>query len=329
MPPDSRRLTIHKKGTLSNKHRVSLIIISSLIIQATLPSLVPFLTHQLPAQPMRTSSLSGSEYIQEVMKCQNPKRIQEVLRMKLEVFQFLCAELKSKGGLAPSRYVSIEEQVAMFLYAIAHSDTNREVQERFQHSGETVSRHFHRVLQALNRLVPYYIKLPENQIPTTISSNPKFYPFFSDCIGALDGTHIAAKVPAYQAAAYRNRKGFLSQNVLACCEFDDLLFTYVLAGWEGSAHDGAVLGAAFDSGFEVPKEKYYLGDAGFGLAPYCLTPYRGVRYHLREWGKGNERYQNHILLHETELIIVLKMPKNFSIYVTLLYGMQLKGFLEF
>ena len=29
------------------------------------------------------------------------------------------------------------------------------------------------------------------------------------------------------------------------------------------------------------------------------------------------------------IIIVLKMQKNFSIYVTLLYGMQLKGFLEF
>ena len=90
MPPDSRRMTIHKRGTLNNKHRVSLIIVSGLIMQATLLSLVPFLSYQLPALPMRTSSLSGSEYIQEV------------LRMKLEVFQFLCAELKCKGGLAPS-----------------------------------------------------------------------------------------------------------------------------------------------------------------------------------------------------------------------------------
>ena len=61
----------------------------------------------------------------------------------------------------------------MFLCALAHSNTNREIQERFQHSGETVSRHFHSVLQALNRLVPHYINLPnENQIPETIASNP-------------------------------------------------------------------------------------------------------------------------------------------------------------
>ena len=207
--------------------------------------------------------------------------------MKLHVFQFLCVELKIKGGLRHSKHVDVEEQVAMFLHAIAHSRSNREVQERFQHSGETVSRHFHSVLQALNRLVPHYIKPPNHsELATSISSNPKFYPFFGDCIGALDGTYIAAKVPAEDAAPFRNRKGYLLQNVLACCDFDQLIFTYVLAGWEGSAHDGAVLEAAFDTEFRVPKGKYYLGDAGYGLAPYCLTPYRGVRYHLREWGKG-------------------------------------------
>ena len=28
--------------------------------------------------------------------------------------------------------------------------------------------------------------------------------------------------------------------------------------------------------------KYYLGDAGYSLTPYCLTPYRGIRYHLKD-----------------------------------------------
>ena len=38
----------------------------------------------------------------------------------------------------------------------------------------------------------------------------------------------------------RNRKGVISQNVLAACNFD-LEFIYVLSGWEGSAHDSKVL----------------------------------------------------------------------------------------
>ncbi|KAL0424427.1 UNVERIFIED_CONTAM: hypothetical protein Sradi_0977500, partial [Sesamum radiatum] len=35
---------------------------------------------------------------------------------------------------------------------------------------------------------------------------------------------------------YRSRKGRLAQNVLAICDFD-MNFTYVYAGWEGSAAD--------------------------------------------------------------------------------------------
>jgi len=31
--------------------------------------------------------------------------------------------------------------------------------------------------------------------------------------------------------------------------------------------------------------KYYLGDAGFMLKPQILTPYCGVRYHLKEYSR--------------------------------------------
>ena len=35
--------------------------------------------------------------------------------------------------------------------------------------------------------------------------------------------------------------------------------------------------------------KFYLADAGYALSRLTLTPYRGVRYHLKEWGRGNQR----------------------------------------
>ena len=288
MPLDPHHSRVAKRSTTVQK---ILPVISGAVTQSVLTAL-HFLSNSAPTpRPMCTSTRSGHQYIHEVMNCGNPKRIQEVLRMKLEVFQFLCSELKSKGGLAPSRFMTVEEQVAMFLWTVARAASNCDVQEHFQHSGETISRYFHLVLHAINRLVPEYIKLPtiDSEIPTAITSNPKFYNFFNNCIGAFDGTHIAAKVPNGEASAFRNHKGTLSQNVFAACELDNLLFSYVLAGWEGSAHDGAVLEAAFDTGFSVPVGKYYLGDAGFALTPWCLTPYRGVRYHLREWSKSQDR----------------------------------------
>jgi hypothetical protein len=39
---------------------------------------------------------------------------------------------------------------------------------------------------------------------------------------------------------FRGRKHYPTQNVLAAVDFD-LRFIYVLAGWEGSAHDSFVL----------------------------------------------------------------------------------------
>ena len=54
-------------------------------------------------------------------------------------------------------------------------------------------------------------------------------------------------------AKLRNRKGELSQIVMAACNFD-MEFIYVLAGWEGSAADYQVLQDTLArlNGFQVP-----------------------------------------------------------------------------
>ena len=70
-----------------------------------------------------------------------------------------------------------------------------------------------------------------------------------------------------------------------------MTWSYVLAGWEGCAHDGKVLEDALEKGLPTFPGFYYLGDAGYALTWFCLTPYRGVRYHLREWAAGNRRPQ--------------------------------------
>jgi hypothetical protein len=70
------------------------------------------------------------------------------------------------------------------------------------------------------------------------------------------------------------RKGFKAQNVLAVVSFD-LTFQYVLAGWEGTAHDGQVIDA-LGKGFEIPENKYYLADAGYGIS--LMEQIMGGRY---------------------------------------------------
>jgi hypothetical protein len=142
--------------------------------------------------------------------------------------------------------------------------------------------------------MPFYtehVHLPNatDPIPPEIQNNPKHYPFFCDTIGAIDGTHIVCSPSARERAAARDRKGLLTQNCLIACSFD-LLFMYVLSGWEGSAADALIFHNARQTDFPIPNGKYYLADAGFPHCPELLVPYRGVRYHLAEWGRAAVRY---------------------------------------
>ena len=79
-----------------------------------------------------------------------------------------------------------------------------------------------------------------NCIPQEIRLNPKYYPYFKDCIGAIDGTHVSAHVPTSKQIPFRGRKIVCTQTVLAACSFN-MVFTFVNAGWEGTAHDSRVL----------------------------------------------------------------------------------------
>jgi hypothetical protein len=68
-------------------------------------------------------------------------------------------------------------------------------------------------------------------------------------------------------------KHYTSQNVLAAVDFD-LKFTYVLAGWEGSAHDISILNDSLNmpDGIHLHEGKFYLGDACYGCWPGILLP---------------------------------------------------------
>ncbi|CAA0841292.1 Unknown protein, partial [Striga hermonthica] len=114
------------------------------------------------------------------------------------------------------------------------------------------------------------------------------------CLGALDGTYIPVRVPGRLPPRYRNRKSSIFVNVLGVCT-QEMNFSYVLTGWEGSAADSRILRDAVHrrGGLPVPSGNYYLCDDGYTNGPGFLAPYRGVRYHLDEFGEGNRVPTNH------------------------------------
>ena len=89
-------------------------------------------------QKCRTSPLTGQDYIDELLATGHQRRCFEVLRMERETFFALRDWLIVYTSLKPTRLL-VEEKLAMFLHTVSRAASNRDVQERFQHSGSTVS----------------------------------------------------------------------------------------------------------------------------------------------------------------------------------------------
>uniref|UniRef100_A0A453MWS6 Uncharacterized protein n=2 Tax=Aegilops tauschii subsp. strangulata TaxID=200361 RepID=A0A453MWS6_AEGTS len=195
------------------------------------------------------------------------------LCMRKFVFHKLCANLRHRGLLVDTFHVTLEEQVAMFIHVVGHNWKNISIGFEFYRPGETDSRYFNAVLDALCLLSRGVICIRTIETHSKITSSSRFHPYFEGCIGALDGTHIPACVPIHMQDRFRGGKSFPTQNVLAAVDFD-LRFTYVLAGWEGSAHDSYVLQDALSrpNGLKIPEGKYFLADAGFVARPSILFP---------------------------------------------------------
>jgi len=107
-----------------------------------------------------------------------------------------------------------QEQLMCFLWIIGHNSSNREAQEQFQHSGETISRYFQSVLRGMLALYKKFVRLPPDSTPTRIRNDWGKMSYFQNFRGAIDGTHILAHVPTAQQAPYR--KMFLLAAVLTC-----------------------------------------------------------------------------------------------------------------
>jgi hypothetical protein len=91
-----------------------------------------------PPEPYHTSILTGQGWVLELLSGHR-KRIRCELGVHRHVFLQLIDELRQMG-YTDSRYVSLEEQLAIFLYMLVTGLTIRHVGERFQRSNDTISK---------------------------------------------------------------------------------------------------------------------------------------------------------------------------------------------
>jgi hypothetical protein len=122
-----------------------------ILATATLEFVKNYYIPYIAKEPRRTSSQTSYKWVTKILQG-NPDRCKQNFIMEIHVFIYLCIELKERYHLRDIRKFTVEELVAMFLNTLGHGFKNRIVQERFQYSRETISRHFTRVLMAVSRM---------------------------------------------------------------------------------------------------------------------------------------------------------------------------------
>jgi hypothetical protein len=344
----ARKEHISKKSSLKSKKKiigfVATAASAAIVSISTLGARVP--------RPKHTSILTGQRWINELLKG-HPDRFHEQIGMRKHVFRRLLKELQLYHGLQDSKYVRAEEQLAIFLHLARTGLSSRMLQERFQRSADTISVfieltvHHPCIIMILTQLLSYVHKLTnmfigsfykryvkpmrENETPPEVASNPKLFPYFRESRGTLDGSHFNSWVSEEATARFRNRKGGISQNVLAGSDYD-LKFIYILSGWEGSASDSRIFEYARREDLKLPNGCYLLADAGFPICDMLMTPYRGKRYHLKEWGRGNQKCvipNINVMLPFSLLYFSTtghRIMKNFSIFAIHRHAMLSNGF---
>lgn len=127
--------------------------------------------------PCRAASPSGRGFLTELLQGHD-EVCRDMLRMDKHVFHRLCDILRQRCMLRDTADVMIEEQLAIFLSIVGHNERNRVIQERFQHSGETISRYFKIVLKAIKSLSREFLRPPQSSTPAEILGNKRYDPYF-------------------------------------------------------------------------------------------------------------------------------------------------------
>ena len=123
---------------MQNQRLQAIILATGIFVHALVAGAIAFATPLFNKTPYHTSILTGEGWILELLNG-HPKWIHTELGVRRYVFCRLVSALQD-AGIHRSKSVSLEEKLAIFLYASVTGLSIRHLDERFQRSNETISK---------------------------------------------------------------------------------------------------------------------------------------------------------------------------------------------
>ncbi|XP_039969105.1 putative nuclease HARBI1 [Bactrocera tryoni] len=199
-------------------------------------------------------------------------------RINKEAFRNVVNDIKPLIHLSS---IPVELKLATTLRFLAEGGFQRSIgkDSHIACDRTTVSKILKEMLNVLERTqCPKWVKFGRTHYEVR-QSNLHFYNKFAipGVIGCIDGTHIKLLKPCDNEHLYLNRKGCFSVNAMIVCDYK-MSITAVDACHPGSSHDAFILNlsnikqyllSSFQSG---DHSSWLLGDSGYALEPYLLTP---------------------------------------------------------
>ncbi|KAM7257409.1 hypothetical protein ACFE04_013150 [Oxalis oulophora] len=211
-----------------------------------------------------------------------------VFNISTKTFNYICSlvkeDMRSSHAYTNGPTLTLKDKVAVALRRLSSGETLTNIGESFGMNQSTVSQITWRFVESMEERGLHHLQWPSMESDMeNIKSKFEKIEGLPNCCGAIDITHILMNIPTLDdksSGVWCNAKKQYSMILQAIVD-PHMRFQDVIAGWPGSLSDAQVLQ---NSGFFKlcedgkrlnGKNEYIVGDSGFPLLQWLITPYQG------------------------------------------------------
>ncbi|XP_054736735.1 putative nuclease HARBI1 [Anastrepha obliqua] len=228
------------------------------------------------------------------MNTLEPDELFSETRMSPPVYELLL-KLVSSSLYKPKQRIGPEERISLVLLYLSQGVSVKSVARIYKLAEVTVRKIIQETCEVIWRLLsPDYVAEPTESQYKDIAKDFLEMWDIPNCVGAIEGKHIAIKCPAESSSFYYNYKKFYSIVLMAVCDAK-YTFTAVSIGSCGCQSDGGIfhrtpfgqslikntlpLPPATPLSAESPHTlpHYFVGDDAFPLKLNLMRPYSGSK----------------------------------------------------